>query len=76
MASEPRIVVVPDAALGLLRRAGITPPANASDKLDISDVDTKMATAGFSVTEKLQTKGALRDVGLLTQGKPIRDRMV
>ena len=58
-----RVVVVPQAALNLLRRAAIVPPP--SGPLSKADVDAALLASKLPVEERLKVKIALKNCGLL-----------
>jgi hypothetical protein len=66
-----RIVRVSGYACKLFARAGITPPDNEGDLLDVSDVDKKLAASDLSVNEKMSAKVLLRDARLLSPGRNV-----
>jgi hypothetical protein len=66
-----RVVKVSSYACQLLARAGITPPDNEGDVLDVNEVDKKLAGSGLSLNEKMACKSMLRDYRLLIPGRHV-----
>jgi hypothetical protein len=68
-----RVVVVPDAAMKLLRRTSITPPAEGA-MLDRHEVDTLLQDSDLNTAEKFELKNHLAHARLLPLGRPISER--
>jgi hypothetical protein len=71
-APTERVVVVPDNALLLFRKAGLQPPTVG--QFDLVDLDAKLAASSLTVSERFEAKTHLRAVGLLPIGRPVSTR--
>jgi hypothetical protein len=58
-------------AYRLLEAAGITPPDEPGQMMDVVALDKKLLESGLGVTERMQLKAHLRDARLLQPGKHV-----